>query len=85
MQYLQVTFTEQHVSFLHFLTNVCAIVGDNVSVYPFLFMLINFSVMHFFVEHACNSIEHLTCSTWVFAPFASLTMNIVKAMFLCKI
>ncbi|GJN02729.1 hypothetical protein PR202_ga20110 [Eleusine coracana subsp. coracana] len=24
----QVTFTEQHVSFLHFLTNVCAIVGD---------------------------------------------------------
>lgn len=24
---LQVTFTEQHVSFLHFLTNVCAIVG----------------------------------------------------------
>lgn len=24
---LQVTFTEEHVSFLHFLTNVCAIVG----------------------------------------------------------
>ncbi|KAG9451546.1 hypothetical protein H6P81_011511 [Aristolochia fimbriata] len=24
---IQVTFTEQHVSFLHFLTNVCAIVG----------------------------------------------------------
>ncbi|CAM8946360.1 unnamed protein product [Rhodiola kirilowii] len=24
---IKVTFTEQHVSFLHFLTNVCAIVG----------------------------------------------------------
>ena len=24
---LQVTFTEEHVSFLHFLTNVCAIIG----------------------------------------------------------
>ena len=27
---LQVTFTEEHVSFLHFLTNVCAIVGGNI-------------------------------------------------------
>ncbi|KAF9687300.1 hypothetical protein SADUNF_Sadunf02G0079200 [Salix dunnii] len=25
---IKVTFTEEHVSFLHFLTNVCAIVGD---------------------------------------------------------
>lgn len=25
----QVTFTEEHISFLHFLTNVCAIVGGN--------------------------------------------------------
>lgn len=24
---IQVTFAEQHISFLHFLTNVCAIVG----------------------------------------------------------
>lgn len=28
------------MSFLHFLTNVCAIVGGNVSVYPFWFMLL---------------------------------------------
>lgn len=26
---LQVTFTEQHVSFFHFLTSVCAIIGGN--------------------------------------------------------
>ena len=45
---LQVTFTEQHVSFLHFLTNVCAIVGGNDSICPFLFMLTNLSVMHLF-------------------------------------
>lgn len=28
----QVTFTEEHISFLHFLTNVCAIVGGNYQV-----------------------------------------------------
>lgn len=33
---LQVTFTELHVPFLHFLTNVCAIVGGKI-VYLFLF------------------------------------------------
>ena len=33
---LQVTFTERHVPFLHFLTNVCAIVGGKI-VYLFLF------------------------------------------------
>lgn len=27
--FIQVTFTEEHISFLHFLTNVCAIVGGN--------------------------------------------------------
>ncbi|CAN4122221.1 unnamed protein product [Withania somnifera] len=32
---IKVTFTEQHVSFLHFLTNVCAIVGGNYSFHPF--------------------------------------------------
>uniref|UniRef100_A0A453C3X6 Endoplasmic reticulum vesicle transporter C-terminal domain-containing protein n=1 Tax=Aegilops tauschii subsp. strangulata TaxID=200361 RepID=A0A453C3X6_AEGTS len=32
---IKVTFTERHVSFLHFLTNVCAIVGGNISLGAF--------------------------------------------------
>ncbi|KAL5982156.1 hypothetical protein ACLOJK_016225 [Asimina triloba] len=32
---IKVTFTEQHVSFLHFLTNVCAIVGGNLLGFSF--------------------------------------------------
>lgn len=36
--FLQVTFTEEHVSFLHFLTNVCAIVGGSIyDLIPFVF------------------------------------------------
>lgn len=31
VKYYKVTFTEEHISFLHFLTNVCAIVGGNLS------------------------------------------------------
>jgi hypothetical protein len=32
---IKVIFEEQHVEFLHFLTNVCAIVGGNQYIYPF--------------------------------------------------
>ena len=46
---LQVTFTEQHVSFLHFLTNVCAIVGGNVPCVLFSFMLTSHSLMRLFL------------------------------------
>lgn len=41
--FLQVTFTEEHVSFFHFLTNVCAIIGGNLLYYK-LFNLILFCI-----------------------------------------
>ena len=37
---LQVTFMEGHVSFLHFLTNVCAIVGGITSYYSYHYYLL---------------------------------------------
>jgi hypothetical protein len=58
---LQVTFTEQHVSFLHFLTNVCAIVGGNVPCVLFS-LLTSHSLMRLFLclLTANDSVEHLT-------------------------
>jgi hypothetical protein len=58
---IKVTFTEQHVSFLHFLTNVCAIVGGNVPCVLFS-LLTSHSLMRLFLclLTANDSVEHLT-------------------------
>lgn len=52
----QVTFTEGHISFLHFLTNVCAIVGGISKTFPLIsqsqiywertFIFLMFDLMH---------------------------------------
>jgi hypothetical protein len=87
----QVTFTEHHRSFLHFLTNVCAIVGGNISRAALfihtnqLFLLNHTFSVHMFRELLCFS-RTLLFQKYVFSVGSRMQFvtNLIPLTNMCK-